>query len=310
MKSDPQALFNNLQNGSNHSNATVKNLAHHNTMQPISSNRNQHLKPLPTYSQLALSNSLLTNQAFNDQQLKYKRTQTPPNNLNYQLANVDSQQQLKAPPSYQSYAPINQQMFGSHMPIANNLSFASQSNMSNLNMNNSINHDSADTLQPQPYSLMNTYEPNKRHLDYLKYDNNWIIGANMEKEKRLSSTTPPTASNLVTSNEPNPYLNAMNPNNSLYYSPMSTPIRNNLNLHSLLDPQNKRITQPYQQQLLNQVLSPQQQNQQHYHQQIQQQQPQYYQKPMPNNFQTRSKSLDADKFLNLDNGLLFNRSLF
>lgn len=296
MKSESQVLFNNnnkLQDaGGNFNN--MKNM-------PIQANsRSQNLKPLPTYSQLSMSNALLSQGFYDQNQKQLKRTQTPPKNLNFQLSSMDIQNNIHKVP-YQ----MNQQVFGIS-PTTNNHSFSTH----NIN-NNNLSQDLSESIQPPPYSLINTYEPNnRRHLEYLKYDNNWIMGNTMEK--RISSTTPPSSSTTLlpyqtTDQISNPfnYTNCLSPNtnSSTYYSPLSTPIKTNFNLYSLIDPQNKRITQPYQQQLLNHVQSPVDNNQN--------------QKLLNNtmnitsngshktpfgNIQARSKSLDAEKFLNLDNG--------
>ena len=291
MKSESQILFNNnntFQDAGGNFNNT-KNM-------PIQANsRSQNLKPLPTYSQLSMSNALLS-QAFYDQnQKQLKRTQTPPKNLNFQLLSMDIQNNVHKVP-YQ----MNQQVFGIS-PTTNNLSLSTH-NINNYN----LSQDLSESHQPPPYSLINTYEPNRRQLEYLKYDNNWIMGNTMEK--RISSTTPPSSTTMLpyqtTDQVSNPFNNTnfLNPNtnSSTFYSPLSTPIKNNFNLYSLIDPQNKRITQPYQQQMLNQVQSPVDNNQNQ--KLLNNSMNNGSHKTPSGNIQARSKSLDADKFLNLDNG--------
>ncbi len=295
MKSESQILFNNNNNKFQEAGGNFNNMKN----MPIQANsRSQNLKPLPTYSQLSMSNALLS-QAFYDQnQKQLKRTQTPPKNLNFKLSSMDIQNNVHQVP-YQ----MNQQVFGKS-PATNNLSFSTH----NIN-NNSLSQELSESIQPPPYSLINTYEPNRHHLEYLKYDNNWIMGNTMEKH--ISSTTPPSSTTIfpyqTTDHVSNPfnYTNSLNPNtnSSTYYSPLSTPIKNNFNLYSLIDPQNKRITQPYQQQLLNQVQSPVDNNQNQKLLNNSMNITSYGSHKTPSgNIQARSKSLDADKFLNLDNG--------
>jgi len=276
-----------------------------------SNSRSQNLKPLPTYSQLSMSNALLSNQSYQEQSSKQKRVQTPPKILNFQMSATDI-------PNNGSKVPyqMNQPNYGISPTTNNSVSFSSHHNLSN---HNNLSQDLSEStmIQPPPYSLINTYEPNKRHLEYLKYDNNWIIGNTMEK--RVTSTTPPSSSipNMLPNepvSSPYNYTNYLSPNtnSSPYYSPITTPIRNNFNLYSLLDPQNKRVTQPYQQQLLNHVLSPtDNQNQKVFNNSTNNNNnsnatSNSLLKNTPGNFQIRSKSLDADKFLNLDNGNFLN----
>ena len=300
MKSESQILFNNkfLDAGSS-AKISINNSPHINAN---TSNRN--LKPLPTYSQLSMSNTLLSNHSFQDQNLKMKRTQTPPNNLIFPLSTMENTRP-KVP--YQM-TQQQQQAFGL-IPPSSNISLLSQNNANVApKESESLNQQYLPTnLQPI------ACEPNKKHLEYLKYDNNWLMGNNNNNNNtRVSSTFAPSIpannlpshGNIELSNQFNysNYLNSVNNNNgSPFYSPSTTPIRNNFNLYSLIDPQNKRITQPYQQQLLNQALSPMD-NPQNQPSMIGSYNNQ--QKNNLNAFQLRSKSLDAEKFLNLDNGNL------
>ena len=297
MKSDSSNLSNT--NRMSLFNAATKNNLPVATMPSISRSSTQNLKPLPTYSQLSIPNSLF----FNQYQDQFNRNPTPQNNLN--ILNPG----FKAP-AYQQFAKSSNQInksFDSAALLQNsNLMYQAKPQQQNIQQGSSIN------------------DPNARKSSdhsYLKYDNNWIMGSQAEKTRQASISPPTTAfrrspldsvhipiinqQNMPAANNYSNQMNMANDQlnlNTTSFFPASNPQpKNNFNLYSLIDPTHHRITQPYQQQLLNHVTS---QNQIQANQPIPRNnnngnyQQLNHQRHNQNYHQMRSKSLDAETFLN------------
>ncbi len=229
-------------------------------------NQNKLQKKLPAYSQLSIPNSLI----YQDQHLR--RNQTPPTSTSNPL------KQSNTVNFYNQYHPS--QFHNPYDPSA--LMHISRQQFQHFQQSNPSLHAS---------NLLKSNDPNSSNP--IKYDNNWTIGLPSERKS--------TSSNFLAQNK-NTLSSQIDQNKrgTSSHQQHNNLTTNSFNLYSLINPQNQRITQPYQQNLLNHavlntrvlpsiqsnVFSNQKQNQLNYH-------------------QTKSKSLDAESFLNSQSKFLF-----
>ena len=230
-------------------------------------NQNKMQKTLPAYSQLSIPNSLL----YQEQQLR--RNQTPP------TSTLNNLKQSNTVNFYNQYHPSQ---FNSQYDPSSLMHISRQQFQNFQQSNPSLHASNQQHMQVNDPSISNP----------IKYDNNWTIGLPSERKSTSSS---------VLSHNPNAISTPMDQNKSGINSNQQhhNLTTNSFNLYSLINPQNQRITQPYQQNLLNQAVqnnktfpsiqtsnySNQKQQQLNYH-------------------QSKSKSLDAESFLNNESKFL------
>jgi len=180
------------------------------------------------------------------------------------------------------------------------------------NNSNNINNTPFSSQTPVNHTTSNFDLSNQNNLNddydssYLKYDNNWTF-TNEQQPKDATTTV------NINNNNNNHISNSIYPSNANTFlarpitpSASTSPITNNFNLYSIIDSQNKRITQPYQHQLMYQLSMP-----------VQHQPPQPLLSQMSSNqlsqnqkahmyHQLKAKSLDADSFMDKNqNGKLY-----
>jgi hypothetical protein len=166
----------------------------------------------------------------------------------------------------------------------------------NNNSNNPLSSQAPVNHATSNFDLSNQNKTNDDYdSSYLKYDNNWAF----TNDQDAATTTNITSSN--SNNNNNNFSSSIYPSNTNMFlaRPITatSPITNNFNLYSIIDPQSKRITQPYQHQLMYQLSMP-----------VQHQPPQPLSSQMSSNqlsqnqkaqmyHQMKAKSLDADSFM-------------